>query len=35
MYDQIGLEVTFKSCEDYQIGSNFHEFWSEEFHCKK
>jgi hypothetical protein len=29
------LEVTSKSYEDSQIASNFHKFWSEEFHCEK
>jgi hypothetical protein len=33
MYDQLGLEVTFKSCENSLKESNFHDFWSEELHC--
>jgi hypothetical protein len=30
MYTQLSLEATFKSCKDFQIASNFYEFWSEE-----
>jgi hypothetical protein len=35
LYSQFDLEVTSKSYEDFQIASNFHEFWSEELHCEK
>jgi hypothetical protein len=30
---QLDLEVTSKNYKDFQIASNFHKFWSEEFHC--
>jgi hypothetical protein len=35
MYSQLDLEVTSKSFEDFQIASNFHKFWNEEFHCEE
>jgi hypothetical protein len=35
MYGQLGLEATSESCEDFQIASNFHAFWSEELHYEK
>jgi hypothetical protein len=30
MYGQLGTKVSSKSCEDFHIASNFHEFWIEE-----
>jgi hypothetical protein len=35
MYVQLGLEVTSKSCEDSQISTNFHEFWSRELYDRE
>jgi hypothetical protein len=35
MYGQLCLEVSSKSCENSQIESYFHEFWSEELNYKK
>jgi hypothetical protein len=35
MYNQLGLEVNSKNCEDSQIESNFNEFWSEGLHYRK
>jgi hypothetical protein len=35
MYGQLGLEVPLKNYNDFQIASNFHEFWSEELYYKK
>jgi hypothetical protein len=35
MYGQLGFEVISKSCEDFQIAPNFHEFWNEELHYEK
>jgi hypothetical protein len=35
MSGQLGLEVTFKSYEDSQIVSNFHEFYGEKVQQEK
>jgi hypothetical protein len=35
MYGQLDLEVIFKTFKEIDKTSNFHEFWSEEFHYKK
>jgi hypothetical protein len=34
MYGQLGLEVTFSNCKDFQIASTFHEFGVKNFIMK-